>query len=261
MALDRALLVQGANDMGWKAATARRDPALIRIGAAMLALLVCVGSRGRPEGVTSVAPGLAPAVGTVSGMVRLTAPAASRQTMLSPYARPRYRPPARNENSSSSPENVVVYLHGPAPITAGARPPARIIQRNRTIIPHVTVVQTGTRVDFPNEDDVFHNIFSLSGPKRFNLGRYPPGESRSEMFAKAGVVRLFCDIHSEMGGVILVVDTPYFTQPDAQGRFRIADVPEGEYTAVVWHEVAGVDSTRVVITAGSEAKLDFSLGG
>ena len=81
------------------------------------------------------------------------------------------------------------------------------------------------------------------------------------MFTKPGVVRLFCDIHSEMSGVIVVVDTPYFTQPDADGHFRITNVPEGEYTAVVWQEVAGVDSTRVVVRAGADAKVDFSLGG
>jgi hypothetical protein len=75
------------------------------------------------------------------------------------------------------------------------------------------------------------------------------------------VVRLFCDIHSEMSGIIVVVDTPYFTQPDADGRFRIDDVADGEYTAIVWHEAAGADSARVVVTSGGDARVDFSLGG
>jgi hypothetical protein len=74
------------------------------------------------------------------------------------------------------------------------------------------------------------------------------------------VVRLFCDIHSEMSGVILVLDTPYFTRPDAQGRFRIPSVPPGEYTAVFWHEQAGTDSTRVVVRDGAETTVDFVLG-
>jgi hypothetical protein len=197
----------------------------------------------------------------VSGTVRLQAPPADRRPMLSPYSRTRYRPPTRAEVPQGSPETVVVYLRPTGPAPDGRRTPARIIQRSRTIIPHVTVVQTGTRVDFPNEDDVFHNIFSLSGPKRFNLGRYPPGESRSEVFGRAGVVRLFCDIHSEMGGVIMVVETPYFTHPDAAGSFRITDVAEGEYMAIVWHESAGTDSTRVVVTPGGDARVDFTLGG
>jgi hypothetical protein len=124
----------------------------------------------------------------------------------------------------------------------------------------VTAVQVGTLVEFPNIDDVFHNLFSLSAPRRFNLGRYPPGDSRSERFDRTGVVRIFCDIHSEMGGVILVLDTPYFTRPDDQGRFRIEGVPPGEYTAIVWHEVAGSDSTRVVVSDGAETSVDFQLG-
>jgi plastocyanin len=180
--------------------------------------------------------------------------------MLSPYARPRYRPPVRAEATSTSPEAAVVYLRGPTVAPAARAGVARIVQRNRTILPHVTAVQVGTRVEFPNDDDVFHNLFSLSAAHRFNLGRYPPGESRSELFERAGVVRLFCDIHSEMGGVILVLDTPYFTSPEADGRFRIAGVPPGEYTAIVWHELAGTDSTRVVVRDGAETTVDFVLG-
>jgi plastocyanin len=249
-------------------ATARRDPALIRTAAGLLALALWVGPGERPTArfasplvpPVPAAPARA-AVGAVTGTVRLTTTGGARAVPLSPYARPRYRPPAQPSGSPSSPETAVVYLVGGPAAAAAAPAPAHVIQRNRTIIPHVTVVQTGARVDFPNEDDVFHNIFSLSGPKHFNLGRYPPGASRSEVFAKPGVVRLFCDIHSEMSGVILVVNSPYFTHPDADGHFRIADVPEGEYTAVVWQEVAGADSTKVVVRAGAEAKVDFSLGG
>ena len=242
-----------------EAATARRDPALIRTAAGLLALVLWAGPGERPTAV--VPPPTHAAVGAVSGTVRLQASGASRAVPLSPYARPRYRPPAQPTGSTTSAETAVVYLIGKTPPPAGTPASARIIQKNRTIIPHVTVVQTGARVDFPNQDDVFHNLFSLSGPKHFNLGRYPPGESRSEVFTKPGVVRLFCDIHSEMSGVIVVVDTPYFTQPDADGHFRIENVPEGDYTAVVWQEVAGADSTRVVVRPGADTKVDFSLGG
>jgi plastocyanin len=237
--------------MRWRPATARKHAA----GLAACAVLFLAAASGAAPAAR------AGAVGTVSGMVRLRASSGDRPPALSPYSRSRYRPPARAQVSSSSPENVVVYLRPSDRVTGGARTPAVISQQNRTIIPHVTIVQTGSRIDFPNEDDVFHNIFSLSGPKRFNLGRYPPGESRSEQFDRAGVVRLFCDIHSEMGGVIVVVDTPYFTRPDADGRFRIPNVAEGEYMAIVWHEVAGTDSTRVVVTPGGDARVDFDLGG
>jgi plastocyanin len=196
--------------------------------------------------------------GAVVGTVRLPAVQGSPPPMLSPYARPRYRPPPRTDAASRSSEGVVVYLQGRAPVASTALEPARIVQRNRTILPHVTAIQVGTRVDFPNEDDVFHNLFSLSASHRFNLGRYPPGESQSEQFTRPGVVRLFCDIHSEMGGVILVLDTPYFTKADADGGFRIAGVPPGEYTAIAWHELAGADSTRIVVRDGAETTVDFA---
>ena len=198
--------------------------------------------------------------GGVSGTVRLSVTQGDPPARLSPYARPRYRPPVRPDATSSSPQTAVVYLRGRTAAPPAPTEVVRVQQRNRTIIPHVTAVQVGTRVAFPNDDDVFHNLFSLSAPHRFNLGRYPPGESRIETFERVGIVRLFCDIHSEMGGVILVVDTPYFTSPDADGRFRIAGVPPGEYTAIVWHELAGTDSTRVVVRDGAETTVDFALG-
>lgn len=231
--------------------------------ASATAALLCVlaAMPGREKQAASSDVDRSEAIGTVVGTVQVRVDPAVPPPMLSPYARPRYRPPARSGAASTAPETAVVYLRGG--FTSGSPAPAtvRITQRDRTIIPHVTAVQVGARVDFPNEDDVFHNLFSLSGPHRFNLGRYPPGESRSEQFERAGVVRMFCDIHSEMGGVILVLDTPYFAQPDSEGRFRIAGVPSGEYTAIAWHEVAGMDSTRVVIRDGIETTLSFLLEG
>ncbi len=232
-----------------------------RAGAAAALLCVLPAMPGQEKQAASRDADRLGEVGAVVGTVQVRVDPAVPPPMLSPYARPRYRPPARTGAASTAPETAVVYLRGGS--TSGSPAPAtfRITQRDRTIIPHVTAVQVGARVDFPNEDDVFHNLFSLSGPHHFNLGRYPPGESRSEQFERAGVVRLFCDIHSEMGGVILVLDTPYFAQPDSEGRFQIAGVPPGEYTAIAWHEVAGADSTRVVIRDGVETTLSFLLGG
>jgi len=123
----------------------------------------------------------------------------------------------------------------------------------------VTVVRVGTRIDFPNEDDVFHNLFSLSDAGRFNLGRYPPGESRSIVFSETGVIRMFCDIHSDMEGTILVLDTPYFTRPDSEGKFQITGVPAGTYTVVAWDAAAPADSTEVIVEAGRPFRADFFL--
>jgi plastocyanin len=232
---------------------ARRRASLSLLGAvlALVGFCLAAASASTPHGRAG---------GAGVGLLHVPVVTQRLPPVLSPYARPRYRPPASAETPDASPQAAVIYLRGePSVAPADARATVRVSQRNRTIIPHLTVVQAGTRVQFPNEDDVFHNIFSLSSPHRFNLGRYAPGGSKTEVFDKPGVVRLFCDIHSEMGGIILVLDTPWFVRPDADGRFRLEGVPPGEYTAVAWHEAAGADSMRVVVTEGGEATVDFTL--
>lgn len=137
--------------------------------------------------------------------------------------------------------------------------PSRIVQRDRTIMPHVTAIQVATTVDFPNEDDVFHNLFSLSTGNRFSLGRYGPGVTKTHRFDNKGVVRLFCDIHAEMAGVILVLDTPYVTHVGTEGAYRLTDLPPGRYRAIAWHPDAGADTTVVELSDGDERRVDFSL--
>jgi plastocyanin len=197
-------------------------------------------------------------VGEVTGTITLALDGGSPPPMLSPYARRRYSPPSASRVAAST-EDVVVYIV----VGSGARASreATITQRDRTILPHVTVVQTGTTIHFPNEDEVFHNLFSLSGPKQFNLGRYEPGDSRSVTFDRAGVVRMFCDIHSEMSGTILVLDTPYFAKGDAGGRFRIPNVPAGRHTLVAWHEGAGEVRRQITVADGRATAVDVELPG
>lgn len=196
---------------------------------------------------------------TVTGMVRVSAPPEREPTMLSPYARRRYSPPTGATAAVSSPENAVVYLLSDRPLPGTPRP-ATIYQANRTISPHVTVVRRGARIDFPNDDEVFHNLFSLSDTKSFNLGRYAPGQSRSVTFDRTGIVRMFCDIHSEMTGTIVVVDTPFFARPDAAGNFRIGGVPPGRYRLVAWHSTGGT-ATREVTVGPSPLRVDLELTG
>jgi plastocyanin len=199
---------------------------------------------------------------SIVGTVRVAVGEAADPPMLSPYARRRYRPPTPSAPSPGSPSNVVVYVEleegSAAPETT---PPAgaTIEQRGRAIVPHVTAVQRGATIRFPNRDDVFHNLFSLSDTHRFNLGRYAPGESRSERFPRAGVVRMFCDIHSEMGGTILVLDTPFFARPDASGEFRIDGVPPGRHRVIAWHDASVADTAYVVVGAAGSVQVDFDL--
>src|SRR5262249_45324173 len=94
-------------------------------------------------------------------------------------------------------------------------------QRNETFVPHVIAIMTGTTVDFPNSDRFYHNVFSLSKPRTFDLGRYAAGHSKAIRFDRAGIVRVFCDIHSHMNAFIVVFGHPFFALTDAQGRYPI----------------------------------------
>lgn len=197
--------------------------------------------------------------GSVVGTVQVEVEGEADPPMLNPYSRRRYRPPTPAPAAPGSPVNVVIYVLAERTPTPTTDTSVSIVQRDRTILPHVTAVSAGTTIEFPNRDEVYHNLFSLSDTRRFNLGRYPPGESRSETFPEPGLVRMFCDIHSDMGGVILVLDTPWLGRPDTNGRYRITGVPPGRHRVVAWHETAGSDTVEVVVREDRTARADFRL--
>jgi hypothetical protein len=127
-------------------------------------------------------------------------------------------------------------------------------------VPHVLAVTVGTTVDFPNSDRVYHNVFSLSSTKRFDLGRYAAGRSRSVRFDRPGIVRVFCEIHSHMSAFILVFNHRYFAVTGADGRYQIARVPPGRYTLVAWNEGSIRESRPVAIgEEGVAIEADFAL--
>jgi plastocyanin len=140
-------------------------------------------------------------------------------------------------------------------------PRAKLDQRNEAFVPHVLAIVAGTTVDFPNNDQTYHNVFSLSPVKPFDLGRYAVGKSKSVRFDRPGIVRVFCDIHSHMSAFILVFGHRHFAVTDEDGRYRIDNVPPGSYTVVAWNESTPTDSRRVVVPeTGGDVEANFVLG-
>ena len=133
-------------------------------------------------------------------------------------------------------------------------------QRNEEFVPRVLAITTGTTVDFPNDDKTFHDVFSLSRVKSFDLGRYPPGKTGSVRFDRAGVVPVFCDIHSHMSAYILVFSHPFFSVSDETGRYEIPQVPAGAYTVAVWSELGSAIPQRVVVPEHAVVQVDFRVG-
>lgn len=134
---------------------------------------------------------------------------------------------------------------------------ARMDQRNETFLPSVLAITVGSVVDFPNNDSTYHNVFSLSKARRFDLGRYAQGRSKSVRFDRPGIVRVFCDIHSHMSAFIIVFNHRYFATTDAEGRYRIDGIPSGTYTVVAWHDGANRDTRTVTIPETGSVELDF----
>jgi plastocyanin len=157
------------------------------------------------------------------------------KTGPAPVVNQRYEVVTKGGVIATRPPLAVVYLEGSFP----KRPPGttkEMAQKDLTFLPLLLPVQVGTRVTFPNLDDTFHNIFSFSPAKRFDLGRYRPEERPipSEIFDVAGLVTVRCDIHEHMRGLILVLDTPYFVTTDPDGKFRLSGLPIGNHTLKAW---------------------------
>jgi len=132
-------------------------------------------------------------------------------------------------------------------------------QRNETFVPHVIAIMTGTTVDFPNSDKFYHNVFSLSKTRTFDLGRYAAGHSQSVRFDRPGIVRVFCDIHSHMNAFVLVFSHPFFAVTDAEGRYRIDNVPPGTYGVIAWNEGTWSETKQASVPDGGFSELDFAI--
>jgi plastocyanin len=153
---------------------------------------------------------------------------------------------------------TIVYAE---PLDGNARPQAgrfTLKQNKKTFQPRVLAIPTGSTVQFPNDDPVFHNVFSLNPPEPFDLGLYREGASKSQTFKEPGVYRVFCNIHPQMAAVILVVATPYIVEADASGSYRL-ELPAGRYRVTAWSERSQPVSAEVTVSAGAATLPDLTL--
>jgi len=211
------------------------------LGLATIALTGAATSAGGPNG-------------RVVGRVRLVAATAARPLTTSYSSRtllPQGDPPREIRN-------VVVALQG-MPATVVTPKHYELRQEGELFVPHVLAIARGSFVDFTNEDPFYHNVFSLSRAGTFDLGRFPRGQSRTRDFNRAGLVKVFCHLHSDMSAVVLVFDHPWFATPDDDGLFVLANVPPGRHTVAAWHERVGEARRSVEVPAGGDATVEFEL--
>jgi plastocyanin len=144
-----------------------------------------------------------------------------------------------------------------ADVRTGGAPnaPLRLTQKNKSFDPHVLVVPAGAAVEFPNRDPFFHNVFSLFEGKRFDLGLYEAGTSRVVHFDRPGISYIFCNIHPEMSGVVITLNTPFYAVVNGEGQFQIPNVPYGRYLLNVWNESNGPENKQPI---GREITVDES---
>jgi len=193
-----------------------------------------------------------PASATVEGRVELP------KSHSAPVQAKRYEIVSKGGVLSTQPPLAVVYLDGSFPQPASL-PTKQVTQKDLTFIPALLPVRVGTKVEFPNLDDTYHNIFSYSPAKRFDLGRYRTDERPipSQVFDKPGLVTLRCDIHEHMRGLILVLTTPYFVMTGTNGHFRLSGLPTGHYTLKAWIDSRNTQERPVDLKNGETLHVDF----
>jgi plastocyanin len=201
--------------------------------------------------------------GRIEGVASIATSLSAPRSRVRVYDEPG-TPPAKPHRDAYPLANVVLYLESTPALrqvtraaTSNRAPELR--QRGERFVPHVLAVRTGTTVQFPNDDPLFHNVFSLSRVKTFDLGRYPKGATRPVTFESAGVVPVFCHIHADMSAYILVLDHPFFVIPDSVGHFVLDGVPPGDYQLVAWHERIRPFTVPVHVDAGHTTPFDIRL--
>jgi plastocyanin len=187
----------------------------------------------------------------ITGSIRLHAAEVRAQLVAESGRASAHRP----GNATSA----VIWLDPVPSVSAPAPGKFTLLQKNKMFTPHLLVVPVGSSVAFPNADPFFHNVFSLFDGKRFDLGLYEAGSTRSVVFSRPGVSYIFCNIHSEMSAVVIALNTPFYSTADPHGAFRIQNVPDGDYNLRVWVEGQPQNSldrqTRPIHVTGTAVDL------
>jgi len=198
--------------------------------------------------------------GALRGRV-VVPPAPAEETLFRPYAGRASSMPMPDRPPRGLVTDTVIYVDSSAAEPASPLPTVhpKLAQKNQAFDPRVVVVPAGGTVDFPNLDPIYHNVFSVSPPRRFDLGKYPRGQSRSITFTKPGQVNVFCDIHSDMAGFILVVPGRHWARPAADGTYELQDLPAGRCRLRAWHPDFPARVFEVQVPASGDVTLDVSL--
>jgi plastocyanin len=204
---------------------------------------------------------IAAEAGKIHGHVRMSTAPSGPTVAVNPY-------PGRASSMTVSqvvrhggPDEAVVFVDRVATgvDTSLRHGIPKLAQKDQSFVPRVLAVASGGTVDFPNFDPIYHNVFSVSPVKRFDLGKYPRGQSKRVKFSQPGVVNVYCDIHSDMAAFIVVVPNRFYTQPDADGGYALPDLPAGRYTVRVWHPDHPEARHEVVVSDGASTALDVTL--
>jgi plastocyanin len=198
---------------------------------------------------------------TIHGVVRVPPESSGGNRSPNPYPGRASSLQQRQLAERGSVTDAVIYVEAvPAPVDSSL-PASRALtsmeQLDQAFLPRVLAVVRGETVSFPNRDPIFHNVFSVSPVKRFDLGRYVRGKSKSVTFNKAGLVNVYCEIHSDMAGFILVVPNRAYAQPDKTGRYSLPPLPPGEYTVVAWHPDLKAIRRSVQVSDSADVSLDL----
>lgn len=210
-----------------------------------------------PLAIAIAAPSVA---GTIRGGVRVPA-LAFRGPAPDPYpGRAAAMPGMHGDPRGLVTDAVLSLASVPAAVESTLAQPdsphPRLAQKDQSFVPRVLAIAAGSSVDFPNLDPIYHNVFSVSPTRRFDLGKYPRGQSRTVAFPHPGLVNVYCDIHSDMAAFIQVLPNHAFVRPDADGRYAFPDLPPGRYVLRWWHPDFDGGSREVMVPAQGDAVVD-----